>query len=278
VIGLVDGRLRIGEEDFSLKTLAKWHRAQWDGAFTPLISATRDPHRFVSPLEAVSHALSLLEADAWALPDDLEAVLEVFCEKGRQRPGADDICREGFEKGSLARLIQGNRTWYRPARSYHEISVGYDPGAGLVIDPNGNVQIRLESVSLQCLATLSAISRFRADNHGLTASPDRILLGRVLPDIRHTPLFQWLSEKPPSFRDAIGEVETHWGKHIVHRGLLVAKVKNLSLMVALKKAYNGSAKVVFLPNDFIVFPRGQLSTIENLVTRNGFAVKTMDAS
>jgi hypothetical protein len=76
----------------------------------------------------------------------------------------------------------------------------------------------------------------------------------------------------------LGEVETHWGKHIVHRDLLAAKVKNLSLMVALKKAYNGSAKVVFLPNDFIAFPRNELSTIENLVTRNGFAVKTMDAS
>jgi hypothetical protein len=278
VIDPVDGRMRIGEEDFNLKTLGKWHRRQWDHAFAPLISTTRDSRRFVSPLDALSHALSLLEADAWASPEDLEAVLKIFCNKDPKRPGADEICQKGFEKGILARRIEDNKTWYRPARSFTEMADGYDPGADLMIDPHGNLRIKLETVPVHCIAALSRISRFRASDQGLTASPDPIRIARALPELRQTPLFRWLSKKPPSYRKAIAEVETHWGKHIVHRDLLVAKVKNLSLMVVLKKEFDGSAKMVFLPNDFIAFPVSQFATVQSIVIRNGFAVKTLDAS
>ena len=102
-------------------------------------------------------------------------------------------------------------------------------------------------------------------------------MGRVLDEIRDDPFMIWLTGVSESFGKAFQIVLKRWGRHIVHRNLVIAKVKNIGLKVALEKKFK-DGKIMFLPDDFIAFPKGLLYQVENLVIKNGFAVKTMTKS
>ncbi|MBW2739162.1 MAG: hypothetical protein JRE64_10020 [Deltaproteobacteria bacterium] len=72
-------------------------------------------------------------------------------------------------------------------------------------------------------------------------------------------------------------IEKRWGKQVVHQNLLVARVRDLSLKVAIQKAFTDSGKVVFLPDNFIAFPNDLTKKIEALVNKSGYVVKAIEA-
>jgi hypothetical protein len=61
------------------------------------------------------------------------------------------------------------------------------------------------------------------------------------------------------------------GKTILHEGVTIARVSDLSLKVAIEKALGSN--VVSLKNDFIAFPRGLLGDVERVVKKSGHVVK-----
>jgi hypothetical protein len=69
----------------------------------------------------------------------------------------------------------------------------------------------------------------------------------------------------------------------VHENLLVARVTDLSLRVALQQALRGDggasiAQPFFLSDEYLVFPRARQGEIERLVKKAGHVVKTVRAS
>ncbi|MCK4467126.1 MAG: hypothetical protein KAU60_02115, partial [Desulfobacterales bacterium] len=135
--------------------------------------------------------------------------------------------------------------------------------------------VDLETIPYKDMEILAGISDFKVIGSQLTAVPDMVRLGRVFNSICQEPLTKWLRDNVPCFGDAIKKVRARWGKQIIHQDLLVAKVRDLSLKVAIEKTFSDPAKLVFLPDDFIAFPRGLLGEIERLVTKSGFVVRTI---
>jgi hypothetical protein len=99
----------------------------------------------------------------------------------------------------------------------------------------------------------------------------------MLEDFRDDPLVAWIRESSEKFSRAFETMEKRWGRHIVHENLLLAKVKNLGLKVALEKTFK-DGKIVLLPDDFIAFPQSLLGQVQAVVSKNGFAVKTIQSS
>ena len=79
-----------------------------------------------------------------------------------------------------------------------------------------------------------------------------------------------------AFAGAISMIEQRWGKLVVHQNLLVARVRDLSLKVAIQKAFADSGKVVFLPDNFIAFPNDLTKKMEALVNKSGYVVKAIE--
>ena len=195
----------------------------------------------------------------------------MFC-KEKSKSDAHEICEHGWKKGCLVRRKKEGKTWYRKADAYLEIPNDSRHADYLHTDDMGNFIVDLNQIPLKCLETVSRISLFRIEDGRLTASPDIARIGRIFEKIRDDPLIFWLAQTSGAFAKTLHTVTKRFGRHLVHRNLLIAKVKNVGLKVTLEKTFR-DGKIIFLPGDFIAFPEKLLGQVENLVTNNGFAVK-----
>ncbi|MEA1868379.1 MAG: hypothetical protein U9N19_09835, partial [Thermodesulfobacteriota bacterium] len=274
---ITGGELLMGKKAFKAEYLHKWQKAGWADALAKRKSNKFRAEQFCLT-DAVSYTLSLLRSDEWITAGQMEPVLEIFCHGlhlDDVQHDPHEICHAGWRWGCLSRNTANNQTCYRMVVDYPE--TGRDlpftrylqPGKGqdLIVD--------LANVPFKDLEALAGISDFEIIGSQLTAAPDMVRLGRVFNSICQEPLMIWLRDNVPCFGDAIKKVKARWGKLIIHQDLLVAKVKDLSLKVAIEKSFSDPAKLVFLPNDFIVFPRGLLGEIEKLVTKSGFVVRSI---
>ncbi len=276
-LNLTDKELCMGKKAFKAEYLHKWQKAGWAGALAKQKADKLRAERFCLA-DAVSYALSLLRPDEWLAAGQLGPVLKIFChglhlDDVHQYPR--EICHAGWMWGCLSKKVVNNQTCYRMAEDYPE--TGRDlpftrylrPGKkqGLIVD--------LTTIPYKDLEALAGISDFKVIGSQLTAAPNMVRLGRIFNSICQGPLTIWLRDNAPCFGDAIKKAKARWGKQIIHQDLLVAKVRDLSLKVAIEKSFSDPTKLVFLPNDFIAFPRGLLGEIERLVTKSGFVVKSI---
>jgi len=276
-LNVTDGELRMGKKAFKAEYLHKWQEAGWAGALAKQKADKFRAEQFCLT-EAVSYALSLLRPEEWLADGQLEPVLKIFCrglhlDDVQQDP--HKICHAGWMWGCLSKNVANDQTCYRVAEDYPE--TGKDQAFTHYLRPGKkqDLIVDLTTIPYKNLETLAGISDFEVIGSQLTAAPNMVRLGRIFNSICQEPLTVWLRDNVPCFRDAIKKVKARWGKQIIHQDLLVAKVRDLSLKVAIEKSFSDPAKLVFLPNDFIAFPRGLLGEIEKLVTKSGFVVRSI---
>ncbi len=267
------GVLLMGESEFKTDAFRLWQQREWAACTVPNLEYADHLHHYLSPMATLNYAFSLLGPDQWIEPVELKPIFEIFCGKGSNLD-IHEVFHRGWEKACLVRQKANGKTWYRPARAFLEI--GDDPRYGdyLHVDDAGRIRVDLETIPLKHLEIVSRIALFQLHDGCLTASPDIIRMGQILHEIREIPLTTWLAETAEAFRKAFQTVSARWGKHLVHGNLMIAKVKNIGLKVTLEKFLKDET-ILFLPGDFIAFPEALLSQVETLVTRNGFAIKTL---
>jgi hypothetical protein len=294
---LVDGDLRIGTKPFCpiMLNLLKWQRACWTASVPPPERYAgkskvkgvwrRERGPVVPPVEAAAYVFSQLEEKAWIRADQLSLSLRIFCDEAasshvRSGVSGEEVCRTGWRWGYLAKQEADGVTYYR--RAEKEAEPDTDPQYYLYA-PDGcryrDLIVNLETIPYQALEYLDQISDLRmADASGpcLAASPSLVKMGRSLAAIQQQPLTQWLRENAPAFRQALETVEQRWGKQIVHQDLFVAKVDDLGLKVQLERAFPDPRKVLFLPDDYIAFPRRMLTKVEKVVTEAGHVIRLVE--
>jgi hypothetical protein len=279
---LVEGELRLGKRPFRAAYLAEWQRACWakemDKAAKPAKSNSPLSFRVtirikdVTPVDAaLLYILSRLGPEQWIDPTQLEPILKIFADKSSL--SATQICEMGWRWGCLARHVDDRSIYYRlPSQEQAESA---EPGRSLY--PAGdNVIVDLQTAAYADLESLGQVARLRVDKGILHAEPDLIRLGQAWPTLRQHPLVEWLRAHAPAFRKALKQVEARWGKRIIHENLLVARVNNLSLKVALERTFAGNPEVIFLPDDAIAFPAAWRVEVERAVQKAGHVVKTIN--
>jgi hypothetical protein len=276
-LNVTDKELCMGRKAFKAEYLRKWQRAGWAGALARQKADKSRAERFCLT-DAVSYALSLLRPEEWLAAGQLGPVLKIFChglhlDDVQQDP--HKICHAGWMWGCLSRNVANNQTCYRMAGNYPK--TGRDLPFTRYLRPGKeqDLIVDLTTIPYKDLETLAGISDFEVIGSQLTAAPNMVRLGRIFNSICQGPLTIWLKDNVSFFGDAIKKVKALWGKQIIHQDLLVAKVRDLSLKVAIEKSFSDPAKLIFLPNDFIAFPRGLLGEIERLVTKSGFVVRSI---
>ncbi len=272
-LNLHDGRLQIGRSEFTTDLFMKHRLRDWAASFSPSLEGTGWGDA-VSPLSALNHAFSLLEPDEWIEPDELNLFLNVFCSNWEGAGvGMAEICERGWEKGILLRCKSRGQYLYRPFRAHLEIDLNFE--SYLDKASADYVRLNLETVSVKSLERISEMAFFKANDGVLQITPDPVRMGRNLEMTRKDPILSWLIKKSNIFAQVFQTLEKRWGKQIVHDNLLIAQVKQVGLKAALEKSFP-DGRMMFLPDDFIAFPKDLLGPVESMVVRNGFAVKTIE--
>ncbi|WP_419659970.1 hypothetical protein [Desulfosarcina variabilis] len=274
---LKNGVLMLGGAEFKTDTLRIWKRQAWGACCVPnLLTETHAKDGFYTPMAAMDYAFSTLGPDEWIEPEEMQPIFQVFCRQ-RQKLKAQPIFQHGWKKACLVRQKKDGKTCYRPAPPLNGRVDAANYQDFLSADGAGGIQVNLETIPLHGLEAISRISQFRITDGVLTASPDIVRMGRRFNEFREDCLTKWLAQSSDAFSDAFSTVSERWGQHLMHRNVLIAKVKNIGLKVSLEKTFK-DGRVIFLPGDFIAFPESVRHQVEALVIQNGFAVKTVDHS
>jgi len=276
-LGIKDGELSMGGREFRAEYLVEWQRAVWDLALKKEEShkKTEAGKGSVSPTKAAAYAFSLLMQGEWILPDELSSFFKIFC-YDVDPPDPEKVCHAGWKQGCLARQTLAGKTYYALPEDHTDAGNQMDPGRFLKKTNDGAVIVDISTIPYASLELLARISNFRVAGSQLTAFPNFVKTGRIIMDIRQVPLTLWLRKNASAFAGVISMIEQRWGKQIVHQNLLVARVRDLSLKVAIQKAFADSGKVILLSNDFIAFPNDLTKKMEALVNKSGYVVKAIE--
>jgi hypothetical protein len=293
---LVHGSLVLGSRPFSVAALQGWRQAAWESDITSAQYQQKD-NRYLevmfqgyllsereyhtpTPLPALLYAFAQLGADEWLSPDQLTILLDLAY-GGAKHPSAATICAAGWETGCLARHKMNSKAYYRLA--------GADDLPPAHREPEQYLRTRRErayvdpdQIPYEALELLNTISNLAVENGRLAVAPSFAKLVPAWSGVRDHPVLRYLRAHSPLFEAACQKLEAEWGRLIVHENLLIARITDLSLRVALQQALRGDGAApgqpVFLSDAYVAFPRARLGEIERLVKKAGHVVRTVRAT
>jgi hypothetical protein len=270
---VLGGDFTLGREPFSVKRLTEWQGSAWASALS--VTMPNDSGQSLSPVEAVRAILGTLAPGEWADLEQLAAAYDVLC-FGVRAPSLREICKMGWERGSLVQHSAANQVYYRlPEMAVPETETVAPDKYLHPLPQRGAVQVDLHSIPFDELETLNILAYLDVDHNQMVAVPSRVKLGRAAPEIRGSALGIWLSSQIPAFGEASELIAKNWGKTILHANLLIARIKDLSLRVQLERGLGEN--LVLLSDEFVAFPVEARTEVEKIVHKGGFVVKTVTA-
>jgi len=292
-VTLDNGQLLVGNRPFTVDALLKWQQDYWQRSVWATrweqarqgkakvkimtgedLAAKQIESKPFPPL--LHYAFSQLDADEWVYWDELSTLLRLFYH-GTTPPDSSAVCEIGWKLGCLAKHTAQNKDYYRwapPPTTENE----ENPKRYLASTGDATLEVNLETIPYQSLEYLAAIAELKVVDSRLLAMPDVIKLGRASETVWQHPLTEWLRKHAVAFRKVIETVEARRGKQIIHTNLLLARVKDLTLKVALQRAFPEPGQLVLLSDDFIAFPPQLLGDIQRLLGKSGYVIKTIRAS
>ena len=272
-IGIKNGTIWLDDQPFSVTRLQEWQmRAWWES----LNTSNSNIPASLSLTEASIRLLAGLAPHEWTRPESLNPALKIYCFGGPILP-AEKILHQGWELGLFERLRVGSAFLYRPApEPTLPDSAAPLPATFSWIESNptmDSVKIDLRLIQVQHLELLSALTHLSVEKDVLQASPSPIKLGRAAPRQRNSPLSLWLAENIPAFGKALTSINEKWGKTILHENLLIARVRDLNLRVQLERELGQN--LILLSDHFIAFPAEFRPSVEKVLKKTGFVIKTV---
>jgi hypothetical protein len=270
-VEIIDSELCWGGQPFRADRVVQWQKLQWQAETAPKKRPKEADLYTLPPAESAFRILAGLEAGLWSDADALAEPLEIYC--GSQVDAAM-VCKSGWRWGFLARQEAEGRMWYRIAPP---AAADAPPDRYLAIKGD-EVCVDLDAVPFDALETLVQTSDQQPVPGGrlfLLLTPNLVKLGRTADAISGASaalsLADWLQKNARAFHQAFETVRQRRGKTILHENLLVARVGDLSLKVALEKALG--SRIVSLGEEFIAFPSGAVAEVKRLVAHMGHVVK-----
>ncbi len=271
-----DGQLLFESSPFSMTLVRKRQIQEWRKSVEKPQRNKYSSAPAIPVVSAVNHALSYLEEQHWISPEQLKPVLKVFC-GSKSRGKTDTICQQGWKHGCLNRSVVKGQTVYRPAQTQSEPGRTFSADNYQKLNSRHQTLVDPEKISLEELETLSRISILEVDGNMLACSPNIIKMGREMEMLTGQELFEWFINNIHAYKKAAQTIRKRMGRTIVHKNLMVARIRDVTLRVAIQKAFGASADVVFLNDDFIAFPQDIKDEICQVVQKSGHVIKYITA-
>jgi hypothetical protein len=272
-IEIKDGTIWLDAQPFSAASLRAWQMRAWREA---LKTSNSNVPASLSLIDASISLLASLASHEWIRPESLGPALNIYCFGGKIL-SVPSILHQGWKLGLFARLRADSVALYRPAPEPAPTdSSAFLPATDRWIEPNpqtGSVKIDLRLAPLHHLELINVLTHLSVEKDALQALPSPIKLGRASPQQRNAPFSLWLAENVPAFGKALAAVNQKWGKTILHESLLIACVRDLTLRVHLERELGQN--LILLSDHFIAFPIEFRPSVEKILKKNGFVIKTI---
>lgn len=268
-IRIKDGKLVIDEKRFQDKRIRTWQLESWKRDTMPNL---KNIETIGSPFDVLRYAFSILGDNEWIRPEDLSVFWDVLYPNPKDRwPDNNKICEGGWKWGCLAKCEVKGKTYYRPTEIEKEGVI--KPERYILMEKDGTMSIDLNLIPFKDLEAMADISIVEVRDSKLAVSPDLIGIGKHYTDIRRHSLILWLEKNSGSFCKTLKDVDDRWGKCIIHKDIMIARVTDLSLKVKLLHTFRDQIGIIPLEGDYIAFPECLSHDIRKSVERAGYVVK-----
>lgn len=258
-IEIVENEVRLGGKRFSSQLVRDWQKEHWQRELPPSKSLSY----VLEPIEGISYLLATLGKDAWTNVQSLALPLKTFT--GDSRIKTEDICEAGWRWGCIEKKIEPQKILYRLApKESKEFSL--DPK---ILD--------LKKTPLDVIEQLVCISNQSQTEqpHRLYFVPNLIKIGRFINNQAIRLILDKLKTHSSVWKEALETVNQRYGKTLIHENLSLARVSDLSLKVAIQKAFEN--QVLSISDEHLLFPQALVSDIRRLVTKSGHFIKEVSA-
>lgn len=273
LFSLQQGHLCWDNKVFSYSKFTTWNRKQWLKLLWKPDKLFTEPVYSEPLLDLLDYALDTMAPNQWFKAQELTSLLKLYFHP-RAAPNVQELCKNGWQCGFLIRHRHQDNDYYK-VPSQPKVA----PDAYMSIDTNGNAILDLQQVPFTMLEILATIARFTvADKQSLLMEPDIMQLGEAEDKILEHPICLWLQKQAQSFQQAFQTLDKKRGKQLLHDNLYIAKVTDLNLRVQIQKYFSNKSanlQVIMLNEAYIAFPRDHIHQVQKLVTKAGFAIKTL---
>jgi hypothetical protein len=267
-IHLKHGSLYLKDVPFSISAIRAWQSSEWQRVMKIYKSS------MPASISASDALFRLLSTDCWIKPETLEPALKVYC-YGNNELSIFKLLQKGWELGLFCRMEINGKPHYRlVGQAEYADETSFSSWAGNLSSPE-KISVDLRRIPLGDLEQLNRLVYFEVSGSHLHVMPSIQKLGRVEPAERNSPLSLWLTQKAPAFAIAVEHVNQRWGKTILHDNLLFARVRDLSLRVQLERELKEN--IVLLDENFVAFPIGMRASVEKVIKKAGFVIKSVKA-
>lgn len=268
--------LKFNSEIFKLNNLDQWRK---DRLEKYIIKEYKDAKgymgkkafwRKIDIVNILIDAFTRLKNNQFAPSDGINSIFKVIY--GEQHGiNLKNVLTKAAELGFFSKTTLDNQDYYQYKNTLEEVGVQIEDY--LTPADDNKFILSINKVPYKSLEQLACLCSFSLENKKVYIKPDFSRLVKTYNTFKDTDLFNYLKVNSPLLRTKINEIEEKHGKVLLHKNLLIAKINNFKLKANLIKSYTNSSKLLFLPNDYIVFTQEEQTNIERLVTKSGFAVK-----
>ncbi len=265
-VGSKPGVLKVGAGPFSEAGLKKKLFASKLKKKDGNIKAAHETTFLIS---IIIDLIGSLEADMWFSPDEIDPVIKVCLFGEDIKLTGADVCEVAYVCGILCKH-PGGKKLFQNTKQIYSAKVDID---GYISDVNGKMVLDMYRVPLPVVEVLSRSATFCVQNGDTIIEPSLELMTKNIKKLQASEIYADLCNRLPRFELAGKLYKSLYGKRLVHRNLLVAKVGDLSIRMMLEKKFTDPAELVKLTDDYYAFPVNNRKKIETMLTRSGYIVK-----
>ncbi len=274
---LRQGAIMLNEEHISKIKLRHWQLAD-----SALILSSQYFDEGKSFASFIFFHLKRLAPNQWFTEDALATLLYIWDypkkrneldidKKYPARYSVNSFCEAGWKAGLLERKKVAKIPYYRLAIA-EEATTDFDQY--LQVKEDGTLRFKLATIPLSILTVLNQVAFLqKLSVITIFAKPDLVHISNSPAAVWSHPLIAWLRENATAFDAAFIAFKKKYGKEIIHKNLLVAKITDLSLRVLVEKGLQKNQSIILLSDEYIAFPKSALATVERIVSKSGNVIK-----
>lgn len=266
-------RLYFGNNKFCMATLKSWQKQKWcQNYVTDLKKQFKDrENKFTEKFQQyIVTAFKKLANKHWITSKSLQPLLNfIFAPNKIIKP--EKILEIGYSLGCLQKISIDGNIYYSNVDLISTQDTS-NPELYLKLVNNGFI-VNLKKIPYVQLANLAAVGSFFNLDKKLFVSFKFADLMKMDTNFLESPLLCWMSQQSAMLAQQIKEIQIKHGKVLLHKNILVAKINDLRLKAHIIKACEKEKDIIFLPNDFLAFPKTKKPELEKLIKKVGYAIK-----
>ncbi len=268
-------KLYFGEKNFCLESIYSWQQNKWyHSCLTSEIKQSKNRNDVESKLtKYLAKSFQALDSQYWVQPVALQPLLN-FIYYPNEPIESEKVFIAGYSLGCLRRASIDGKTYYSCANLLNQ-DEEYALRPDYYLEPmNNGFLIDLKKIPYTHLAALVKYGSFSKHKNKLLIIFEFNALTKMNTAFIESPLLSWIRQKNRLLDEQVKQIQIKHGKILLHQNILIAKVNDLRLKAYIIKAYENVKDIIFLPNDFIVFPKAMRSEFDKLIKKAGYAIKT----